>query len=122
MIDNNGTGGLTSPARLPITAAGERQAGSLLVQGSGTTTISGAIDGDIVATLAKAGAGLLTFQGAATYTGATTVSGGTLKVNERRHDSQQQFDCRQRRRRRHVLAGQQLGRATWPIAWGAARA
>ena len=91
------------------------------MQGSGTTTISGAIDGGIVATLAKAGAGLLTFQGAATYTGATTVSGGTLTVNG---------DGTILNSSSIVVNGGNGGTflldntrpATWPIAWETARA
>ena len=51
------------------------------MQGSGATTISGSIDGGIVATLTKGGAGTLYLTNTGTYTGATTINAGTLSVS-----------------------------------------
>lgn len=52
---------------------------ALTVNGSGGTTISGAVSG--TGTITKTGNGTLTLSGANTYSGATTLTSGTLNIN-----------------------------------------
>ena len=51
----------------------------LTVNGSGSTTISGAISG--TGSLTKSGSGVLTLSGSSSYSGGTTINGGTLKIS-----------------------------------------
>jgi autotransporter-associated beta strand protein len=81
VIDNNGTGGLTVSGPITYDASAGTQSRSLIVQGSGVTTISGSIDGQIVATLTKAGDGILYLTAPSSHAGSTTVNGGTLSLS-----------------------------------------
>lgn len=76
---NNGTGLLTLGGTIAGGTGGTAAAKTLIIAGSGDTTITGVIDngGATSLALAKADTGTLTLSGANTFTGGLTLSGGT---------------------------------------------
>ncbi len=79
-LNNTNTSGTTTFAS--FTSGNTIGGATLVITGTGNTTITGAISPSSTAlAVTKTGSGKATFGGTNTYTGITTVSGGTLVVN-----------------------------------------
>lgn len=79
-LNNTNTSGTTTFAS--FTSGNTTGGATLVVTGTGNTTITGAISPSLTAlAVTKTGSGTATFGGTSTYTGITTVGGGTLVVN-----------------------------------------